>query len=146
MFSRLHALTLLFRRLQRLHYAQQFGLDLGECEILGIVQILGRSSCKQICQVGDLDKAQVSRLVKRLTRQGLLVRSVHPKLQRTVNVALTERGEAVARVLRTATLKLNRESLSTVPDAERAVFAAVTSTLTEKVRRMLHKQRNGAGR
>lgn len=143
-FFRLHVLAQLFRRLQRLQCTRRFGVDLSECELIGIVQSLGRPSCKQICQAGDLDKAQVSRIVKQLADQGLLVRSAHRVRQQTSNVALTERGHALARAVREATLKLNSEPLSAIPAAERAAFAAVMSMLTKKVRLMLHEQRSGA--
>lgn len=145
-FSRLHALAQLSRRMQGLHYRRQFSLNPAECQLIGIVQGLGRSSCSRICEVGSLDKAQVSRLVKRLARQGLLLASVHPKRQRTIDVTLTERGRELARLLRSATLRLNRESLSAVPPAERATFLTAMSMLTEKVRLMLHEERHATSR
>ncbi len=145
-FSQLHALAQLHRRVQAVHYRRQFSVNLGECQLMGIVHALGRPSCKRICEVGGLDKAQVSRLVNRLTRQGLLVRSVHPKRRRTVNVTLTARGRTLARLLRAAALRLNRESLSTIPPADRAILSTIMGVLTDKVRLMLHEQRHGEGR
>lgn len=145
-FSRLHALAQLHSRVQAVHYRRRFGVNLGECQLIGIVHALGRPSCKRICEVGGLDKGQVSRLIRRMTRQGLLVRSVHPKRAQTVNVTLTARGQALARLLLPATLRLNRESLSIVPPAEQATFSTVMSMLIERVRLMLHKERHGTGR
>ncbi len=146
MLSRVHALAQLCRRVQGVHYRRHFSLNLGECQLIGIVQALGRPSCRRICEAGGLDKGQVSRLVKRMTRQGLLVRSVHPKRRQTVDVALTERGRGMARLLRAATLRLNRQSLSTIPPFEQAIFSTVMSMLTHKVCLMLHEQRHGIGR
>lgn len=145
-FSRLHALAQLHRRVLAARYRRELRVNLGECQIISIVHALGKPSSKRICEVGGLDKAQVSRLVKRLTRQGLLVRAVHPKRRRTVSVALSARGRALARTLRAATLRLNRESLSTLPAAKRAIFSTIMSALTDRVRRMLHEQHHGTDR
>ncbi len=145
-FSRLHALALLHKRVQAAYCRRQFSVNRGESQLIGIVHELGKPSCKRICEVSGLDKGQVSRLIKRMTRQGLLVRSVHPTRRQTISVALTTRGRTLARLVRTATLRLNRESLAAVPRSERAIFSAVMNMLTEKVRLMLHEERHAAGR
>ena len=102
-------------------------------------KLWGDPHARKFCEAGDLDKGQVSRLVKRLIQQGLFIRSVSSQGWRTVNIALSERGRALARLPRATTLRLNCDSITAVPATERVVLSAAMSALAEKVR-LMHQE------
>jgi DNA-binding MarR family transcriptional regulator len=143
---RLHVLARLSERMHELQYKRMFGLNLRECRIIGITGGHGESSFRRIHEESNLDRAQVSRLINRLVKRGLLRKENDPADQRSVKVMLTERGRTVHRALHAAATELNEEWLAPLSAADNAKFLALLDVLTDRARRVTDSRHAAAAK
>src|SRR4051812_9110425 len=116
---RVMILANLLRRAAAIRYRRLLGLRPGEW---GIVAQLGERAPRNLVDLAGsmgLDKAQISRSVSSLVRQGFVTRKVNPRNSREILIALTPRGTAAYRTIVKASATANGFLLATVTTRER---------------------------
>ncbi|WP_299792765.1 MarR family winged helix-turn-helix transcriptional regulator [uncultured Marivita sp.] len=77
-------------------YRDQFGISIPEWRVLVHLAHEGdATSVKDIETRVQLEKYEVSRTAKRLVEKGLIVKAAHPSDRRLVELALTDKGQAL---------------------------------------------------
>jgi len=84
-----------------------------------------------------LDKAQISRGVSSLVRQGLVTRKTNPHNSREVLIALTPRGNAANATILEAGGRANESLLAGLTARERRELAALLETFTRRAHDLL---------
>lgn len=74
---------------------QRHGLSLAEWRVLAIVGTAGPSSASRLGEVGQIDRAEISRAVARLLSKGLIVRQTDANHRRRFIISQTEAGEGL---------------------------------------------------
>jgi len=78
------------RELQR-----HFNLSVADWRVLGLTNNVGSSSAADICNAFEIDRAEVSRAVARLTKAGLIERDTDPAHRGKKRISPTEKGKAI---------------------------------------------------
>jgi DNA-binding MarR family transcriptional regulator len=134
---RILMLANLLRRAATLRYRRLLDLKPGEW---GIVAQLGERAPRSLIDLADgmgLDKAQISRGVSNLVRQGLVTRKTNPQNSREVLIALTPRGRAANAVILDAGGKANESLLAGLATGERRALAALLDLFTQRAHGLL---------
>ena len=134
---RVMMLANLLRRAAALRYRRLLDLKPGEW---GIVAQLGERAPRSLIDLADgmgLDKAQISRGVSSLVRQGLVTRKTNPQNSREVLIALTPRGSAANAVILEAGGRANEFLLAELPLRERRELAALLDLFTHRAHELL---------
>lgn len=105
-----------------------FGLNIRQWRVLGVVAALQPVRFGDLVRALQLDKGQLSRLVKTLADDGLVSVEPDPRDQRVTIVALTAKGRATNEEVLRATLQRNEQ-----------VLAALTRDEVETLLRLLDK-------
>jgi DNA-binding MarR family transcriptional regulator len=127
----------LLRRAAALRYRRLLDLKPGEW---GIVAQLGERAPRSLIDLADamgLDKAQISRGVSSLVRQGLVTRKTNPHNSREVLIALTPRGSAADATILEAGGRANEALLSGLSPRERRALAALLELFTQRAHDLL---------
>lgn len=74
---------------------QRHGLSLAEWRVLAIVGTAGPSSASRLGELGQIDRAEISRAVARLASKGLIARRADDNHRRRFIISLTEAGEGL---------------------------------------------------
>lgn len=122
MTFQLHRLGNSSQRFSEEYYGQLSGLTLVECRVVGILAGLGTGTFKEVCELVRLDKSFGSRVIGRLTENGIVTKADNPSDKRSVMLCLTERGEQLQDELHAAGLILNREMTAPLSDAQLHTF------------------------
>ena len=130
---RLHLLAHISERVHEREYRKNFGLNLAQCRIIGIIGSHDRPSFRKVCEELALHKAHVSRLVSQLVAKGLVSRHVPEHDQRMAELSLTAAGKAVNVRLYAAAVALNNEWLEVLSVGQRAGFAIMLDMLTAQL-------------
>jgi DNA-binding MarR family transcriptional regulator len=134
---RVMMLANLLRRAAALRYRRLLDLKPGEW---GIVAQLGERAPRSLIDLADgmgLDKAQISRSVSSLVRQGLVTRKTNPANSREVLIALTPRGSAANAAILEAGGRANEALLAGLTARERRDLAALLETFTRRAHDLL---------
>ena len=134
---RVMMLANLLRRAATLRYRRLLELKPGEW---GIVAQLGERAPRSLIDLADamgLDKAQISRSVSSLVRQGLVTRKTNPGNSREVLIALTARGNAANQTILEAGGIANEALLAGLTATERNELAELLKRFTERAQRLL---------
>lgn len=78
-------------------YADRFGITIAEWRILAILGAFGAATASEIQGRSAMDKVQVSRAIARLTKAGMIRRTVDAADRRRQTIAMTAEGERVYR-------------------------------------------------
>src|SRR5690349_17243119 len=116
---RVMTLANLLRRAATIRYRRLIDLKPGEW---GVVAQLGERAPRNLVDLAGsmgLDKAQISRSVSSLVRQGFVTRKVNPANSREILMALTPRGAAAYRTIVKAGAKANSFLLAATGARER---------------------------
>lgn len=122
-----HRLQLLARMIDRESARQlqsQSGLSLADWRVLAFAGTAGLTSAAEICTAFQIDRAEVSRAISKLSLSGLIVRKPDDGNRKRLLLQLTPEGTALFRKTRQARV---------------AYFAKITADLTAEERRTLEK-------
>lgn len=121
-----HRLQLLAKMIDRQtarQLQQSFGVSLAEWRVLAFVCAAGPASAARIASDSAIDRAEVSRAVARLERQGMIVRATDPGHRRRLIVGPSGEG---------------RELFARIGDRRRAYFEAIMRDIPAEQRRALN--------
>ena len=106
------------RRLQR-----EFALSLAEWRVLAFICAAGPASAADVGSASAIDRAEVSRAVAKLERDGQIVRSADPSHRKRLILAPTEAGHAL---------------FARIRERRRAYFQAIMADIPEEAREQLN--------
>lgn len=119
---------------------RELGLNLAEYRTLSMLFECPLASIRDIAAGTQLDKAQVIRAVRNLTRRGLAIQSIDRRDRRLRVVKLTQAGRAlVARSLPFSVERQQRMDRALAPDELRALWRALV-VLDKETRAMLAEE------
>lgn len=131
-----HRLQLLARMIDResaRQLAEWAGLTLAEWRVLAFVGSTDRTSAAEICAAFDVDRAEVSRAVARLSEVGLLGREPDEANRKRMLLALTGPGRGVYERTRTQRVNYFRQILDVLDPAERKQFDGMLRRIALRV-------------
>ncbi|MXO70064.1 MarR family winged helix-turn-helix transcriptional regulator [Alteraurantiacibacter buctensis] len=131
-----HRLQLLARMIDResaRHLSESAGLTLAEWRVLVYVGTKARASAADICTAFDIDRAEVSRAVARLSSAGLLLREQDDDNRKRLLLELTEEGLALYRRTRDARVDYFRAILADLQPKERELLDDLLLRVASKV-------------
>jgi len=91
----LHTVSQQIIQLTTRRYAQKLGITVAEGRVLTAVHSFGPLSTRNIADRTRMDKAKITRAVKRLVARGLLDRRINPDDNRLIILTLTPDGIAL---------------------------------------------------
>lgn len=112
-----------------LRYRREFDVSLGEWRAIALIAADPTLTLNRLARRAGLDKAQMSRVVSRLTERGLVNRTAG--LGRSSQLALTEAGTGVYRGLITAANERDAEFLEILSDDEAATLRRALDKLAD---------------
>lgn len=131
-----HRLQLLARMIEReaaRQLAEEAGISLAEWRVLVFVGTKARASAADVCIAFDVDRAEVSRAVARLTGAGLLARQQDDENRKRLLLELTDAGLALYRRMRDRRVDYFRSILSDLQPRERELLDDLLLRLATKV-------------
>lgn len=134
---RLHRVASAMSRGAELQYRRQFGTSLAEWRA---VALLGErpTSLNELARAADLDKSQMSRVVRGLIDRGLVVRVSETGRGKTVELDLTKRGRGLCARMLEAAIARNLSYLGALEPGEAEALQSALVKI-EALARMLHK-------
>jgi DNA-binding MarR family transcriptional regulator len=112
-----------------LRYRREFDVSLGEWRAISLIAADPTLTLNRLARRAGLDKAQMSRVVSRLTERGLVDRTAGSG--RTSQLALTGEGTRVYRGLITAANERDAEFLAALTPEEAATLSGALDKLAE---------------
>jgi DNA-binding MarR family transcriptional regulator len=134
---RVMILSNLLKRAATIRYRRLLNLRLGEW---GIVAQLGERAPRNLIDLAGgmgLDKAQISRSVSSLVRQGFVTRKPNPRNSREILIALTPRGRAAYQTIVKAGAVVNDALLADLGSKERRQLQTLLDLFTTRARALL---------
>ncbi len=104
------------------HVGEPFGLRKVEFSLLMLLLANGALSPKRLAQTLQLSNPNLTLLLDRLQERGLLRRERNERDRRSQNIVLTPEGEALSRRAADAARPMERELLTRLSAAERAML------------------------
>jgi DNA-binding MarR family transcriptional regulator len=108
-------------------YRREFGISIGEWRALALLGATSPLTLNRLARLAALDKAQMSRIVARLTERELTVRRFGAG--RTTELSLTRKGQALYRRLIAVANERDDAFLGVLTEHEREVFDTVLDKL-----------------
>jgi DNA-binding MarR family transcriptional regulator len=112
-----------------LRYRREFDVSLGEWRAISLIAADPTLTLNRLARRAGLDKAQMSRVVSRLTERGLVDRTAGSG--RTSQLALTGEGTRVYRGLITAANERDAEFLAALTPEEAATLSGALDKLAD---------------
>lgn len=112
-----------------LRYRREFDVSLGEWRAISLIAADPTLTLNRLARRAGLDKAQMSRVVSRLTERGLVDRTAGSG--RTSQLALTPEGTRVYRGLITAANERDAEFLAALTSEEAATLSDALDKLAD---------------
>lgn len=112
-----------------LRYRREFDVSLGEWRAISLIAADPTLTLNRLARRAGLDKAQMSRVVSRLTERGLVDRTASSG--RTSQLALTAEGTRVYRGLITAANERDAEFLAALTPTEAATLSGALDKLAD---------------
>lgn len=114
-------------------YTERFGLSIPEWRIMANLGVHGVLSPQQAAQLGNMDKAKVSRAIASMVDSGLLRRDPDPADNRAALLRLSDRGVAVYRDIAPLALDWERELLAALTPDEAAALHSSFDKLLDRL-------------
>lgn len=95
--------------------AAQFGISVAEFRTVRLFRNEATLSVKTLVERVGLSGSRLSRILESLERKGFLTRSISLHDRRSIDVALTSKGCALARSLETRYIQIHQEILEGIP-------------------------------
>ena len=131
-----YRILLLSRMLERetqQHLMEQFGLSLAEWRLLALACAIGPCTASDIGGAGGIDRAEISRALRKLEPKRLLVREADPYHGKRLIISATPAGlELRARVVE-ARRKRFRELMQDIPAEDRAMVDNAVTTMAKAI-------------
>jgi DNA-binding MarR family transcriptional regulator len=121
-----------------LRYRRDFGISIGEWRTLALLGARSPLTLNRLARLAALDKAQMSRIVSKLTERELITRRFGAG--RTTELSLTRKGRALYRKLIAVANERNDAFLGCLSAREREVLDSALSKLGALAREF---ERNG---
>jgi DNA-binding MarR family transcriptional regulator len=137
---RVLTLANLLKRAATVRYRRLLDLRPGEW---GIVAQLGERAPRNLVDLAasmGLDKAQISRGVSSLVKQGLVTRKTNPHNNREILLALTREGSAAYTVILKASAAANEVLLAGLAPKERRALGELLSRFTHRAQTLLTQE------
>src|SRR6266700_8288366 len=137
---RVLTLANLLKRAATIRYRRLLDLHPGEW---GIVAQLGERAPRNLNDLAasmGLDKAQISRGVSSLVKQGLVTRKTNPHNNREILLALTPQGSAAYAVILKASAAANEILLAGLAPKQRRQLGELLSRFTHKAQNLLTEE------
>jgi DNA-binding MarR family transcriptional regulator len=137
---RVMMLANLLKRAATIRYRRLLDLRPGEW---GIIGQLGERAPRSLIDLADgmgLDKAQISRGVTSLVKQGLVTRKTNPRNSREVLIALTPRGSAANQTILEAGGRVNEILLADLTPKERRQLGELLNQFTRRAQTLLGEE------
>ncbi|WP_161981533.1 MarR family winged helix-turn-helix transcriptional regulator [Aurantiacibacter suaedae] len=132
-----YRILLLARMLEREtqhHLMEQFGLSLAEWRLLAIACAMGPCSASDIGGAGGIDRAEISRAMRKLEPKGLLVREADPNHGKRLIISATPLGVELRGRVVAARRQRFRELMEDVPAEERAIVDRAITAIAQAVK------------
>lgn len=131
-----HRLQLLARMIDResaRQLSESAGVSLAEWRVLAYVGTKARASAADICTAFDIDRAEVSRAVARLTAADLLLREQDDDNRKRLLLELTDKGLALYRRTRDMRVDYFRAIMADLQPRERELLDDLLMRLARRV-------------
>lgn len=131
-----YQLLLLAKMIDRVSARQlnlTYGISLAEWRVLAFVCSAGPSSASEIGAAGEIDRAEISRAVTKLTESGFIERKVAENNRRRLIISPTSQGEAQYRKIRDERRAYFQAIMAAIPDDERERFAQHLEAVAQAV-------------
>jgi DNA-binding MarR family transcriptional regulator len=125
-----------------LRYRREFDVSLGEWRAIALIAADPTLTLNRLARRAGLDKAQMSRVVSRLTERGLVNRTAGSG--RSSQLALTEAGTGVYRGLITAANERDEEFLEVLSADEAATLRRALDKLADLALTVEERERDHA--
>ncbi|MEV5544129.1 MarR family transcriptional regulator [Saccharopolyspora shandongensis] len=125
-----------------LRYRREFDVSLGEWRAIALIAADPTLTLNRLARRAGLDKAQMSRVVSKLTERRLINRTAGSG--RTSQLALTEAGTEAYRGLITAANERDAEFLSILSTEERDVLLSALDKLADLALSLERRERDRA--
>ncbi|MGH3588962.1 MAG: MarR family winged helix-turn-helix transcriptional regulator [Pseudonocardia sp.] len=123
-------------------YRREFDVSLGEWRAIALIASDPTLTLSRLARRAGLDKAQMSRVVTKLTNRGLVSRTAGAG--RSSQLALTEAGTAVYRGLISAANERNRTFLGALSPEECEVLLSALDKLADIALTLEHRESDHA--
>ena len=117
-------------------YSRRFQLSVPEWRVLACVCQDRPFTAKAVCEVTDLEKATVSRAVRRLEERGLIRRTPLPEDQRAQVLSLTDAGSSLMKELLPLAYAWEGRLLEALSGQELRDFQNIIAKLNRQLTRM----------
>lgn len=124
-----------------LRYRREFDVSVGEWRTLALLGEISPLTLNKLARLAALDKAQMSRIIARLTERGLTLRRFGAG--RTTELSLTRKGRALYSRLITAANERNDAFLLCLTEHERATVDTALGKLGTLAREFERSERPG---
>ncbi|WP_156993355.1 MarR family winged helix-turn-helix transcriptional regulator [Pseudonocardia acaciae] len=122
-----------------LRYRREFDVSLGEWRTIALLGANSPQTLNKLARLAALDKAQMSRVVAKLTVRGLILREFGAG--RTTELTLTRRGQALYKRLIEAANERNEAFLVCLTEHEREVLDTALDKLATLARALERAER-----
>lgn len=113
-----------------------YGLTLVEWRTLATIRFLGRPSLRHLARTTQQDEGQLSRYVTGLIKRDLLAKNASEQDQRTVELSLTDKGEALHRDVMIFAWKLNQNMFVDFNEVEQRELFTLLDKLFNTISRL----------
>ena len=126
-------------------YEEQFDISIAEWRVLAWLSFQDVVTAKQICESAHMDKARVSRAVRRLESRGIVYRTTSEEDQRVQFLRLTDDGKALVNELVPAARGWEARLVETLTAKEYRDLFMIMSKLERQLKRMEAEPEHEAG-
>ena len=112
---------------------EQFGLSLAEWRLLAIACAMGPCSASDIGDAGGIDRAEISRALRKLEPKGLLVREADPNHGKRLIISVTSVGAELHVRVVAARRQRFHELLRDIPPEDRKVLDGTVTTMAKAI-------------
>ena len=117
-------------------YTQKFGIGMTEWRIISVLSSASDCSVQKISDILGLDKAAVSRTVKKLEEKKYIEVKGHSDDKRTYDINLTELGQELYEVAKDFAIEREKQLLEEFEEAEKDQLFILLKKLRNKVDQM----------
>ena len=131
-----YRILLLARMLERetqMQLQEQFSLSLAEWRLLAIACAMGPCTASDIGGAGGIDRAEISRALRKLEPKGLLVREADPNHGKRLIISATAAGTELRERVVAERRRHFRELMEDIPPEERAVLDHAITTMAKAI-------------
>lgn len=115
------------------HLQVEHGFSLAEWRVLAFICSAGPASASEFGAAAEIDRAEISRAVGKLTQAGLIERNPSKENRRRLIISATPKGHATFLTIRDDRRKYFQEIMSAVPANEWKLLGKTLEAIAERV-------------